>query len=162
VAREKAVERVAVDAQDATDANRLEPPVVDEATDGLRMDAEAARNLADAVEALIRVDGPHGPDQPSHAEAASAMRRVGHRRRERRAPPAPANASPEPVTRCRSKRRGGGGDGGFDAAVGRVLFAVVESQRPEHHPEEGGHHACANDEVDQAGLAHAITPFPGL
>jgi hypothetical protein len=46
--REKAVDRFAVNAEDAADAHRIEPPVVDQPADRLGMHAELIRHLANA------------------------------------------------------------------------------------------------------------------
>jgi hypothetical protein len=48
--REKAIDRFAMDAQDAADAHCIEPTVVDQPPDGLGMDAQLIRYLADADE----------------------------------------------------------------------------------------------------------------
>jgi hypothetical protein len=48
--REKAVDRFAMDAQDAADAHRIEPTVVDQPPDGLGMHAQLIRYLANADE----------------------------------------------------------------------------------------------------------------
>jgi hypothetical protein len=49
---EKTVHRVLVYAKDAADAHGVEPPFVDQASDGLGMDTEPACDLADAVETV--------------------------------------------------------------------------------------------------------------
>jgi len=48
--REKAVDRVAMNAEDAADAHRVEPAVVDQPPDGLGVHAELIRYLANADE----------------------------------------------------------------------------------------------------------------
>jgi len=48
--REKAVDRLAMDAQDPADSHRIESTVVDQPPDGLGMDAQLSRYLADADE----------------------------------------------------------------------------------------------------------------
>jgi hypothetical protein len=53
--RQKAVDRFAMDAQDAADAHCIEPTVVDQPPDRLRMHAELIRHLAYADEPGISV-----------------------------------------------------------------------------------------------------------
>jgi hypothetical protein len=48
LAREKAVDGVAMNAKHSTDAHSVEPAVVDQAPDGFGMHAELRRNLSDA------------------------------------------------------------------------------------------------------------------
>jgi phage gp46-like protein len=48
--REKAVDRFAMDAQDAADTHRIESTVVDQPPDRLRMHAELIRHLANTDE----------------------------------------------------------------------------------------------------------------
>jgi hypothetical protein len=50
--REKAVDRFAVNAQDAPDANGVEPPVVNQASNRFRMDAELVGDIANADETV--------------------------------------------------------------------------------------------------------------
>ncbi len=47
---EEAIDLVRLDPQDPPDADCLDPAVVNQSPDRLRMDAEERRNLADAVE----------------------------------------------------------------------------------------------------------------
>jgi hypothetical protein len=59
--RKKVVHRLAVNAEDAADPNRVQSPVVDQPPDRLRVHAELIRNLANADEpgsfAWCRHDG---------------------------------------------------------------------------------------------------------
>jgi hypothetical protein len=48
LAREEAVDGFSMDAEDATDTHRIQPPVVDQPPDRLRMHPELIRNLANA------------------------------------------------------------------------------------------------------------------
>jgi len=50
LAREKAVDRVAMNTEDATDAHRIEPATVDQPPDGLGVHAQLIRYLANADE----------------------------------------------------------------------------------------------------------------
>ena len=52
LAHEEMVERRAVHAEDAADTNSVQPPVVNQATDRLRMDAELLCDVADADESF--------------------------------------------------------------------------------------------------------------
>jgi hypothetical protein len=62
LARQKAVDGLPVNAENATDANGVQAAVVDEPADRLRVDAELTRDLADAVESVgLGVDGRHEP-----------------------------------------------------------------------------------------------------
>jgi hypothetical protein len=55
LSREKAVDSLAVDTQHPPDAHRVEPPVVDQTADGLRMNAELIRHIANADEVRLSV-----------------------------------------------------------------------------------------------------------
>jgi hypothetical protein len=60
LAGEKTVHRVFVDTKDTTDAHRVEPALVDQAPNGLRMNTEPAGDLTDAVETVgLGFDGRH-------------------------------------------------------------------------------------------------------
>jgi hypothetical protein len=50
LSRKKAVDRLAVNAEDTADAHRIEPPVVNQPPDRLRVDAELIRYVANAYE----------------------------------------------------------------------------------------------------------------
>jgi hypothetical protein len=52
LSREKAVDRLAVNAQDAPDANGVEPAVVDQASNRFGMNAELVGDLANADETV--------------------------------------------------------------------------------------------------------------
>jgi phage gp46-like protein len=52
LAREKTLDRITMDAQDAPDAHRVEAAVVDQAPNCFRVDAELVGNVADADEAV--------------------------------------------------------------------------------------------------------------
>src|SRR5205814_4396524 len=72
----KGVDGLLMHTQDAADPNGIEPPVVDQPADRLRMDAELPGDLADAVEHVrLRIDRRHDSPQALHATAARA---VGH------------------------------------------------------------------------------------
>jgi hypothetical protein len=58
--REEAVYRLSMDSQDATDANSIQSPVVDQPPDRLRVDAELIRNLANADEPGVSCSRRHG------------------------------------------------------------------------------------------------------
>ena len=53
LAREKAVDAFAMNAEDATDTHRIEPAIVDQPPDRLWMHAELIRNLANADEPAL-------------------------------------------------------------------------------------------------------------
>jgi len=53
--REKAVDGLTVHTQDPPDAYGVEPAVVDETTDGLRVNTELVRHIADADEVRLSV-----------------------------------------------------------------------------------------------------------
>jgi len=48
LAREEAIDGCSMNAEDAADAHRVQPPVVDQPPDRLRMHPELIRNLANA------------------------------------------------------------------------------------------------------------------
>jgi hypothetical protein len=50
--REKAVDRFTVNAQDASNPNGVEPPVVNQASDGFGMNAELVGDIANADQAV--------------------------------------------------------------------------------------------------------------
>jgi hypothetical protein len=52
LAREELVDRFSVDAQHATDANRVEPTVVNQAPDRLGVDAKLVRDFTNADEVV--------------------------------------------------------------------------------------------------------------
>ena len=51
--REEAIDGVPMNAQHATHTHRIEPAVVNQTADGLRMDAELVRNLTNTHESRI-------------------------------------------------------------------------------------------------------------
>jgi len=57
--REKAVDGLAMHAKHATDTHGVEPAVVDQASDRLRMDAELVRNFTNADETRIAAGRGH-------------------------------------------------------------------------------------------------------
>jgi hypothetical protein len=60
LAGEETVHRVPMDTQDSTDAHGVEPALVDQASNGLRMNTEPACDLTDAVETVgLWFDGRH-------------------------------------------------------------------------------------------------------
>src|SRR6266496_1919710 len=61
LAREKGVNCLAVDPQDPPDSYGVEPSVVDQAADRLRMHAELRGHFSDADESRLSVYGRHNP-----------------------------------------------------------------------------------------------------
>jgi hypothetical protein len=60
--REEAVDRLPMDAEYTADSHGVEPPVMDQATDGLGMHPELGGHLTDADQTcLISVDRRHAP-----------------------------------------------------------------------------------------------------
>jgi hypothetical protein len=57
--RKKAVDRLTMNAEDAADAHGIEPAVVDQPPDGLRMHAKLIRHLANADEPGLSAYGRH-------------------------------------------------------------------------------------------------------
>jgi hypothetical protein len=53
LARKEAVDAFPVNAEDAADTHRIQPPVVDQPPDRLRMHTELIRNLANADEPAL-------------------------------------------------------------------------------------------------------------
>ena len=63
--RQEAVDRLAVDAEHTADADCVEPPVVDEPANRLRMHAKLVRDLTDAHEVpLLSTCGRHDLPEP--------------------------------------------------------------------------------------------------
>jgi hypothetical protein len=56
LSREKVVDRMAMNAKDAADAHRVEPTVVDQPPDGLRVHAQLVRYLANADKPRLSAD----------------------------------------------------------------------------------------------------------
>jgi len=69
--RKKVLDRFPVNAEDAADTHRIQPPVVDQPPDRLRMHAELIRNLANADEPGFFASYRHGRG-PSLARSQSA------------------------------------------------------------------------------------------
>lgn len=72
LARKEAVDGLAMDAEDTPDAHRIKPAVVNQAPDRLRMDAELVRNLPDAHETRLSIDGRHDPCKDSQVSNDAA------------------------------------------------------------------------------------------
>jgi hypothetical protein len=72
--RKKAVDRFAVNAEDAADAHGIQSPVVDQPPDRLRVHAELIRNLANADEPGFFASCRHGCG-PSLARSSAS--RIG-------------------------------------------------------------------------------------
>jgi hypothetical protein len=72
LAREKAVDRLTVDAEHASNPHRIEPAVVDQAPNGLGVDSELVRNLADTHQAWFSTDGRHNPCEDSQVPQRAA------------------------------------------------------------------------------------------
>jgi hypothetical protein len=56
LARQEAVDGLTMNAEHASNPYRVEPAVVDQAADGLRVDAELVRNLPDADQTWLSTD----------------------------------------------------------------------------------------------------------
>jgi hypothetical protein len=68
--RKEAIDGLTMHAQDAPDSDRIEPAVVNETPDRLRMDAELVRDFANADEARVfprRRHGSQSSQVPSRA-----------------------------------------------------------------------------------------------
>ena len=67
--RKKAVDRAAMNAEDTADTHRIEPAVVDQSPDGLRMHAQLVRHFANADEPWLSACRRH-----DHCEALQVLR----------------------------------------------------------------------------------------
>jgi hypothetical protein len=65
LAREEAVDGFTMNAEHASNAYRVEPAVVDQAADGLRVDAELVRHLPDTDQTWFSTDGRHNSCEDS-------------------------------------------------------------------------------------------------
>lgn len=106
LAREKAVDRFAVDAEDAPNAHGVEPAVVDQAPNRLGMHAELGRDLTDADQASgLSAYRRHNPSEASQVSE----------------PPAWANRTNSPAGRTYpSRRRRGTRSSACRANLGRT------------------------------------------
>jgi hypothetical protein len=73
--REKAVDRLAVHAKDAADADRVEPTVVDQPPDRLRVHTELIRYLANADEPGLSICSRQDLAKPRRFSAHACSRR---------------------------------------------------------------------------------------
>jgi hypothetical protein len=72
LAREEAVDRLSMNSEYTSNPHCVEPAVVDETPNGLRMDAELVRNLSDADEGWFSAGGRHGRGEDSQVPADDA------------------------------------------------------------------------------------------
>jgi hypothetical protein len=129
----------------ASNPHSVEPAVVDETPDGLRMDAELVRNLSDADEGWFSAGGRHGRGEDSQVPADDAW--------------AEGTNWPGPWTQRASLRmaRKTGEARAFAldlCAVVRPLWPQVQRRQKSCHQED-----CENREIDQASSGHVFTSF---
>ena len=70
--REEVVDGLPVNAEHATHPDRVEPAVVDQAADRLRMDAELVRNLPNTDQPWFSIYGRHNPREDSQVPQSAA------------------------------------------------------------------------------------------